>query len=214
MQRARAFFYACAGLIGAAVATPLGFGVGYAAPRDTTFAESQIGFAFDVSSQLTVTHVVNVRGDVPGWLNVLTDHGGLLLEVQSEDAGDVRGLLRVRGLSDPRDTLLSYVKAKALEHCGGVSPVAERSGDSIMSVRRYRNVRGYQVFEVVERVLVESYAGVSTTFTPGPIYAVDLSHAGNRLVVWIRPVCDNGNPDKGAQVLARTISETLRRLKS
>jgi hypothetical protein len=199
------------------------------APRDTTIYEPEIGFAFDIPRGWSATHEVAGNGqNIAGWLYVTQKSGWPYLGVESE-----RFRRWTEPLSDPGDTLLSYVKFTALQHCGAGGPEGSVYADSIIALRRYRSDRGYQVFEITVRVVQEDYPGggddedstsvadsahvaepvtaYTHSWTVGPIYAVDLSRAGVRLVVWVRPSCDERSGNEAGPV-GRRISQTLRRI--
>lgn len=213
----------CALMVGAASTVQ-------AAPRDTTICEPAMGYAFEVPRGCTVRQSVNGRGTKNlGWFEVGNKGGEPLVMVDTFGPSIFRAILGDRPLSVPGDTLLSYAMAEALQLCSdGLTP------DSIFSLHRYRNANGAEVFEVYVRAYpnteyigeepdeVDSEAAADTVrgapteddgasaFIAGPVFVVNLSRKGARLLVEVSPWgWYEGLPAEWREV-ARRISQTIR----
>jgi len=201
-----------------------------AAPGDTTISEPAMGFVFEVPRGCIVRHSVNGRGtQIPGWFEIDNKGGEPLVIVRTFGPGIFRALLGDGPLSDPGDTLLSYAKAEALQRClDGSTP------DTIVALHRYRNAKGTEVFEVFvkaypgtdyigeEPTQVDSAAAADTVgrspaedsaapaVVRGPVFVVNLSRAGARLLVEVSPWgWYDGLPAEWREV-AQLISQTVR----
>jgi hypothetical protein len=201
-----------------------------AAPRDTTISEPALGLAFEVPRGCTVRQSVDSRGAKNlGWFNIGNERGEPLVMVGTFGPGIFRAVLGDGPLSVPGDTLLSYAMAEALQLCfGGAAP------DSIVALHRYRNAKGAEVFEVyvkshpnneyigeepdeADSVTATDTVGRSPTedaggsaFIAGPVFVVNLSRGGARLLVEVSPWgWYEGLPAEWREV-ARRISQTLR----
>jgi hypothetical protein len=200
------------------------------APRDTTVTEPAMGYAFEVPRGCIVIQGVDGRGaQIPGWFEVDAKGGGPLVMVRTFGPSMFRVLLGDGPLSEPGDTLLSYAKEEALQLCfSGPTP------DSIVSVHRYRNAKGAEVFEVLvknhpgdeKEPNEEDYSTAADTAESspteeisapasiaGPVFIVNLSRPGARLLFEVSPWgCEEGIPAEWKEV-ARVISRTVRWLK-
>jgi hypothetical protein len=197
------------------------------APRVTTVTEPAMGYAFEVPRGFIVKHIVGGHGaQIPGYFQVSRGAEPLVM-VQTFGPGAFRGTLGDGPLSDPGDTLLSYAKAEALQLCSsGVTP------DTIISLHRYRNVRGAEVFEVFVRshldvenepneedfssTAADTAAAPPTevsapqAFVAGPVFVVNLSRAGARLLVEVSPwYWEDGGPSAEWRDVARMIGQTV-----
>src|SRR5206468_4445115 len=133
-----------------------------------------------------------------------------------------------QALSDPGDSLLSYVKTQALRYCDLTGPDTELSADHIVSLRRYPNRSRNEVFEIIlwisngeegegdgrDSTVTDSTGQAEGAeynhFSFGPLFCVDLSSASQRLFVWVSPFCMWGT-FADANTIGRTISQTLHR---
>ena len=209
-------------------------GVVRAVPPDTTVTEPNRKFAFDLPRGHIVDHRLALNGQPTGHFEIRPRGGATWWELYV-DAERLDGFPAFYGpLSHPADTLVSYVEANAMEeYCAADGAEGYMRADSIVSLRRYRNIRGHEVFEIFVRVINVSYREVESpeeadavadsigtaqyeevvthSYTFGPVFAVDLSRPGSRLVVWVRPWCGEG-VDAAAAPASRRISQTLRRL--
>ncbi len=198
-------------------------GVAQATPRDTTISEPTMGYEFEVPRGFIVERMVGGSGArIPGSFAVQSRRGEPLVLVSTYGPGIFRALLGDGPLSDPGDTLLSYARAEALQLCAG-----EGTQDSVISLRRYRTAAGHEVFEA----LVQFIPGVdccdeddTTTVEQspppvegddhprvgGPMFVVNLSRPGARLLVLVTPWgCYEGLP-ADAERVGRAISRSVR----
>ena len=198
-------------------------GAAQSAPRDTTISERTMGYVFEVPRGCIVNRCVDGRGaQIPGCFDVDNKGGEPLVMVRTFGPGIFRALLGDGPLSDPGDTLLSYARAEAWQLCAG-----EGTPDSIVSLRRYRSMRGQEVFEALVRftpgvdccseddttVVEESQRedGGGQARVAGPLFVVNLLRPGAaRLLVVVTPWgCYEGLPADAARV-GRRISRSVR----
>ena len=193
------------------------------APRDTTISEPTMGYCFEVPRGCIVNRGVGGRGAlIPGWFEVDNRSGEPVVMVRTYGPGIFRALLGDGPLSDPGDTLLSYARAEAWQLCAD-----EGMPDSIVSLRRYRGTTGQEVFEVFVRFTpgVDCCDEDDTTAVEesprrnegggqarigGPLFVVNLSRPGARLLVLVTPWgCYEGLP-ADAERVGRAISRSAR----
>lgn len=198
-------------------------GVARATPRDTTISEPTMGYEFEVPRGYIVERGVGGNGaTIPGSFEVESRIGEPLVMVQTNGPGIFRALLGDGPLSDPGDTLLSYARAEALQLCAG-----EGTSDSVVSLRRYRSAAGQEVFEALVRFIpgVDCCDEDDTTTVDqspppveggdqarvgGPMFVVNLSRPGARLLVIVTPWgCYEGLP-ADAERVGRAISRSVR----
>jgi hypothetical protein len=191
--------------------------------RDTTVSEPTMGYDFEVPSAYVVKHGVGGNGaQIPGWFEVSKSDGEPLVLVRTYGPGIFRALLGDGPLSDPGDTLLSYAKAEAWQLCAG-----EGVPDSIVSLRRYRSTTGQEVFEALvkftpevdccdedDTTAVEAPTERDEDREParicGPMFVVNLSRPGARLLVLVTPWGCYEELPADAERVGRAISQTAR----
>src|SRR2546426_2990669 len=158
-------------LAAALVASP---GAGNPEPCDTTIYEPGVGIAFDLPRGYIVQHAVDARGDsIAGCFDIIEKKGTKdipmfwpLLAVETEGPARFRNFpAAFESLSDPADTLLSYVKMRALDVALPDGHDASNRADSIILLRRYPSPRGDPIFEVVVRI-VETHDSTALAAIP------------------------------------------------
>ena len=200
-------------------------GPAQAALRDSTVSEPTMGYVFEVPRGCIVERGIDGRGaTIPGWFEVMNRAGEPLVMVRTYGPGIFRALLGDGPLSEPGDTLLSYARAEAGQLCAD-----EGTQNSIVSLRRYRSRTGQEVFEALVRftpgvggsdcgeddtTAVEESSrreeGEARARLGGPMFLVNLTRPGARLLVLVTPWgCYEGLP-ADAERVGRVISRSAR----
>jgi hypothetical protein len=135
-------------------------------------------------------------------------------------------------MSDPADTLLSFVKENFGAWCDAGGTEGEVRAQGIHTIRRHRTPRGSKVIEFTVDAVREYWDGNSddtdttstaptdstadtlevttTKFVGGPFFVVDLSLPGRLLFVWVETFCEE-RTEPDAVRLARVVANSLRR---